>query len=190
MLPILFVHGGADNAYRFDLEIIQRLQRSLGDEFSLGYPRIAGLERIEWQPTFSELSQQFAKLTDDATVIAHSIGGAAVLKLLLSPGIRPIRNLFLLAAPYKAADSHWGEDDFSFPNEFAKRLNTNLRIFIYHSKDDDAIPVGDALCYQQKLPTAQVHLLDGYGHQFSGPLDFLVNDIRSVTGRYSTDKRH
>jgi len=56
MTPILFVHGGGDDAYRFDLQIVQRLREALGSEPSIVYPRIAGLERIERAPTTAELS--------------------------------------------------------------------------------------------------------------------------------------
>jgi uncharacterized protein len=180
MTAVLFVHGGGHNAFGFDLEIERRLQDAIGTDVSIEYPRFVGLERIEWALTFAELSARFASLRHEATVVAHSVGGAAALKVLSGAGNFPIRNLFLLAPPYKAKDSHWGKDDFTFSNDFAECLDVNLRVTIYHSRDDDTIPVDDVLLYRQKLPTAQVHLLDGYGHQFCGPLDFLANDIRST----------
>jgi uncharacterized protein len=151
-MTVLMVHGGGDNAYHFDLEILKRLRVALGTEVAIEYPRIAGLERIEWASTSAELSKQFANLAPSATVVAHSVGGAAALKILSDSNSFPVANLFLLAPPYKAADSHWG----------------------------NTIPVDEALLYKQKLPSARVRLLHGYGHQFSGPLDFLASDIRSA----------
>src|ERR1700738_1648886 len=99
MTPILFVHGGGDNAHHYDLEIVQRLREALGTERSIEYPRVAGLERIEWAPTSAELSERFATLARAATVVAHSVGGAAALKVLSGSDRFPIRNLFLLAPP-------------------------------------------------------------------------------------------
>jgi hypothetical protein len=83
-----------------------------------------------------------------------------------------------LATPYKAEDSHWGIDDFTFPNTFPEDLDPHLSVTIYHSKDDDTIPVDDALLYKRKMPAAHVHLLDGYGHQFRGPMDFLAIHLK------------
>lgn len=178
-MTVLFLHGGGDHAFRFDLEIVTRLREALGTNLQVEYPRIVGLERIEWRPTFDELSERLTELPPNATVVAHSAGGAAVLKILSGSGDFSVRNLFLLAAPYKAEDSHWGIDDFTFSNEFGKSLDPNLNVTIYHSQDDSIIPVNDALLYKAKLPAARMHLLDGYGHQFSGSLRFLANDIRS-----------
>lgn len=181
MKPISFVHGGGDDAYAFDLDIVHRLRHALGPEPPIAYTRIAGLEQIEWTPTVRDLSERFANLARATTVVAHSLGGAAVLKTLSTLDIPLIKNLFLLAPPYKAGDSHWGVDDFTFSDEFACSLHPSLSVTIYYSRDDDIIPFHDATLYQEKLPSAQVRLLDGYGHQFSGPLDFLADDIRSAT---------
>jgi uncharacterized protein len=186
MSRALFVHGGGDDAFHFDLELEARLQNALGDEVEIEYPRFVGLERIEWQPAFDALSACFAGLEPDSIVVAHSIGGAASLKVLSGARKFPIRNLFLLAAPYKAEDSHWGNDDFTFSSDFPKQLDSALGISIYHSKDDDIIPVDDALLYEAKMPTARVHLLEGYGHQFKGSLDVLTHDIRSAIHRKAT----
>ncbi len=82
-------------------------------------------------------------------------------------------SLILLAAPYKAEDSHWPQDDFTFPNDFGKRLSQSLTIAIYHSEEDTVIPSGDARLYKQKLPHAKCMMLRGYGHQFEGDLNSL-----------------
>src|SRR5438270_3929004 len=132
-MTVLFVHGGGNEAFRFDFAIVKRLRAELGPNSPLQYPRVVGLERIEWSSTFAELSEQLRKLAADATVVAHSVGGAAMLKILSSSGNFPIRNVFLLAPPYKAEDSHWGNDDFTFSNNFAQCLDQNLKVTIYHS---------------------------------------------------------
>jgi uncharacterized protein len=181
-VSILFIHGGGDEAFRFDADIVNRLREALRTDLRLEYPHIEGLERIEWEPTSRELTARFAELPRNSTVIAHSVGAAATLKLVSETSTFAIRNLFLLAAPYKGEDSHWGIDDFSFTVHFAKHLE-HVSVWIYHSRDDNIIPVDDALLYKEKLSTANFHLLDGYGHQFSGPLDFLANDIRSAVVR-------
>jgi hypothetical protein len=113
-------------------------------------------------------------------VVAHSVGGAAGLRLL-SAGLDPkLRHLFLLAPPYNGADGEWGDDDFSFPADIARRLPKDLPITLWHSRDDEIIPVASADRYRQKLSHAQVILLDGYGHQFEGSLAFLADAIHGA----------
>lgn len=179
-MAVLFVHGGGDDAFRFDSEIVTRLREAIGPSLRVEYPRIAGLERIEWPPVFADLSERLSALPPDACVVAHSAGGVAMLKILSGLLKPPIRNLFLLATPYKAEDSHWGIDDFTFPSDFPDCLDQNVNVTIYHSKDDTTIPVEDAILYQRKMPKARVRLLDGYGHQFTGSLDFLASDIHDA----------
>ncbi|MBV9646152.1 MAG: alpha/beta fold hydrolase [Candidatus Eremiobacteraeota bacterium] len=176
-MPVLFIHGGGDNAYAFDSELVQRLRAAL-PHVPIAFPRVEGLEKIEWHETFQQLSQTLAATTPDTIVVAHSIGGAAVLKVLSTIDRLAIRNLVVLAAPYKADDSHWGNDDFTFPSDFAERLKP-LLITMYHSRDDEVIPVEDALVYAKKLPCATVRILDGYGHQFVKTLDFLADDVNA-----------
>ena len=175
----LFVHGGGADAYRFDADIVRRLRETLAGTVELEYPRVAGLERIEWPSTNAQLAPLLAALPGDAVLVAHSAGAVAAVKILSGSDTFAVRRVFLLAAPYKAEDSHWGIDEFTFPNDFAKRLRPYMELTIYHSKDDATIPVNDALLYKAKLPAARVDILDGYGHQFSGPLGFLANAIRT-----------
>lgn len=105
-----------------------------------------------------------------------------MLKLLSLDNNSRVTDVFLLAPPYKAEDSHWGEDDFTFPNDFGVRLRERIKIHLYHSDDDAVIPFSDALFYRKTLPWATLTTFQGYGHQFDGPLDSLAADIRSAAG--------
>lgn len=177
---VLFVHGGADEAYRYDREIADRLQQSLGTEPVVRFPCIEGLEQLDWAAVEQQLGTALRELPAGSVVVAHSIGAAAVLKLL-SAGLDPkLAHLFLLAPPYNGADGQWGDSDFAFPADFARRLPGDLPITIWHSEDDEAIPADDARRYAEKLSAAQVHFLDGYGHQFTGSLSFLADAIGAV----------
>jgi hypothetical protein len=51
-------------------------------------------------------------------------------------------------------------------------------ILFIHS--DEIIAVASAERHRQKLTQAQVILLDGYGHHFTGSLDFLADAIRGA----------
>ena len=181
MSPLLFVHGGGDDAYRWDKKIADRLQAVLGSSRPLACPHLEGLEALDWRAVAHELGDALSALPPDAVVVAHSVGAAAVLKLLTT-GLDPhLNHLFLLAAPYNGADGEWGDSDFAFPADFAKRLPKGLPVTLYHSEDDEVIPVESAYRFAEKLPSAMLVILDGYGHQFTGKLDFLADALRGAS---------
>ena len=179
-MTVLFVHGGGDQAYDWDRKVADRLQRALGPVPQLVVPHLTGLEDLDWPATERQLGGMLRELSSGAIVVAHSVGGSATLKLLAG-GLDPkLRHLFLLAAPYNGADGEWGDDDFSFPANFAHNLPRGLPITLWHSRDDDIIPVDSAEHYRRKLSQGRVHLLDGYGHQFEGSLAFLADAIHGA----------
>jgi len=178
---LMFVHGGGDEAYKYDKQIVDRLQAALGSEMPIAFPFIKGLETLDWPAASAELGDALRTLPAGAIVVAHSVGASAVLKLLAG-GIDPrLAHLFLLAPPYNGADGEWGDDDFSFPADFARSLPRDLPITLWHSRDDDIIRVANAERYRQKLSQAQIILVDGYGHQFEGSLAFLADAIRGAS---------
>lgn len=180
MTALLFVHGGGDDAFAWDKDIADRLQAALGADLPMDVPLIPGLETLDWSSVGSQLGAALDSLPAGAIVIAHSVGAAAVLKLL-AEGLDPrLAHLFLLAPPYNGADGEWGDSAFAFPTNFAKRLPKNLPVTLYHSDDDDIIPVESAHRYAAKMPAAKIVILDGFGHQFTQPLTFLAKAIRGA----------
>lgn len=180
MTTLLFVHGGGDDAYRWDKDMADRLQEALGPDLPLSVPLVQGLETLDWPSVASQLGAALGALPAGAVVIAHSVGAAAILKLLVE-GIDPrLAHLFLLAPPYNGSDGEWGDSAFAFSDNFARRLPKSLPITLYHSDDDDIIPVESAHRYAEKMPAAKVVIVDGYGHQFTQSLTFLANAIRGA----------
>jgi len=177
---MLFVHGGGDEAYDYDRKIAERLQQALGAPHQVACPHIPALEQLDWPAVETQLGKRLDALPAGAIVIAHSVGGAATLKLLSAGRDPKLRHLFLLAPPYNGADGEWGDDDFAFPADFAAHLPRDLPITLLHSRDDEIIPVANAKRYRRKLTPARIILLDGYGHQFTGPLDFLADAIHGA----------
>jgi len=176
-IPVLFVHGGGDDAYAYDRKIVERLRQALGAAAPISLPLIAGLEALDWPAVQAQLGEALDGMPAGAVVIAHSVGASAMLKLLCERRDPKLRQLLLLAPPYNGADGEWDDDDFAFPTNFASHLPRHLEITIWHSRDDEIIPVANAERYRQKLTRARIILLDGYGHQFEGPLGFLADAI-------------
>lgn len=165
---LLFVHGAGPGAYEEDRPLASHVQSTQADRNRFSYPRIVGLERFNWSKTKTEISEALAGLDDGATVVAHSAGGAAVLKVLGSqPELARLRALHLVAIPYMVADGEWGEEESALEIDFARRLPKIDSIRLYHSRDDEIIPFAHLSRYGEKLPQADCIELDGFGHQFS-----------------------
>lgn len=180
MSALLFVHGGGDDAYAWDKKIADRLQALLGDKMPIACPKLDGLEALDWTATARELGAALDDLPAGAIVVAHSVGASAMLKLLSSGTDPKLAHLFLLAPPYNGADGEWGDDAFSFPADFAKRLPPGLPITLWHDEEDETIPVESAHRYAEKMKAAKVVIVHDYGHQFEGSLAFLATAIRKA----------
>ena len=50
-------------------------------------------------------------------------------------------------------------------------------MFLYHSRDDEAVPFAHAALYAEKLPRATVQEFDGRGHQFNDDLSEVAQGI-------------
>ncbi len=181
----LFIQGAGEGAYDEDSALADFLRSLEDDPGDLAYPKIEGLEMIDWAKTRKELSDALADLVDGGCVVAHSLGGAAILKLLSEqPDAARIGGLFLVATPYKVTDGEWGTDEFAIDLDFAGRLPDCGTIRLYHSRDDEFVPVDHIDRYGEKLPGAVASVLNGYGHQFSSkPFRELAEDIEKMRAR-------
>lgn len=176
---ILFVQGAGEGAHREDAPLAGFVRSLTQNPAAVAYPEITGLETLKWSLAATELKAAITDLAEGGSLVAHSLGGAAVLKLL-SQGLRAPRigGLFLVATPYKCKDGEWGNDDFALENEFADRLTDVGTIYLYHSRDDEFVPVDHIERYAKKITRAEVRVVDGQGHQFtSRRFDELANDL-------------
>lgn len=165
---IIVVQGAGEGAYDEDAPLAEYVRGVVEDPASVAYPKIKGLEELDWSQAELELKSALNGLSEGGIVIAHSLGGAAILKLLSSGADHPrIDGLFLIATPYKCKDGEWGTDDFALENDFGARLPKIGTLHLYHGRDDDFVPLAHIERYAQKLPQAHVEVVDGQGHQFT-----------------------
>ncbi len=115
-------------------------------------------------------------------LIGHSLGGSVLLKYLTDTlSARPIRGLFLVATPYWGG-TDWESDDFTLRAGYADAIPADLPVFLYHSRDDDVVPVAHAERYRAEIPHAVLRLVDGRGHEFGDGLPELIEDLDTHTG--------
>ena len=179
---IIVIQGAGEGAYDEDRPLADFVQDLAADDDDFAYPKIDGLETLNWSRAAAEIAAAFDGVGDGCKVVAHSLGGAALLKLLSEGGKLPrIDGLFLVATPYKCKDGEFGTDAFALDNGFAARLPSIGRIQFYHGRDDDFLQVSHVERYAEKLPHAIIEIVDGQGHQFADkPFTELARDMATL----------
>lgn len=177
---VLFIQGGGQGAHEADGELVVYLQNGLGAEYDVLYPKMPNLENPEYEPWKIQARKELAALDGEVMLVGHSLGGSVLLKYLSEKtSEKSIAGLFIFAAPYWGAKD-WQIDEFTLREDFSAKLPQILRIFLYHSRDDEVVPFAHLAHYAEKLPRATVRALDGRGHLFNAGFPELVDDIKSL----------
>jgi len=179
---VLFVQGGGQGAHEEDAALAASLERALGDEYEVCFPRMPEEADPNVESWKRKISAELSRLSGKAIVVGHSVGGAILLRYLAEEEVKtPIAGLFLLAAPSRDEDQ-WNYDDLKLPRNLAEKLASIPRIFLYHSRDDEVVPFAHLALHGARLPQAILRASDGRGHQFGNDLSDVARDIQSVSG--------
>src|SRR4051812_30249563 len=79
---VLFIQGGGNGGYEADAKLVASLQKALGKDYELNYPR---MQTDEAAPDFGWLEQigrEIGKLRNDFILVGHSLGASFLLKYL------------------------------------------------------------------------------------------------------------
>ncbi|MFH2106383.1 MAG: alpha/beta hydrolase [Candidatus Micrarchaeota archaeon] len=97
-----------------------------------------------WFEVFDKYKEEF---TEDAILVAHSLGGAFALRILEKSKVK-IRATFLVAAPIGILPIRNYEGDKPFigkPFDWKKIKNNSRKFFVFHSEDDPMVSVGNGV---------------------------------------------
>jgi predicted alpha/beta hydrolase family esterase len=179
-VQVLFVQGaGPDVHDGWDRKLVDSLERELGPDYRVRYPRMPeehDPRYAAWKPA---LLRELDSLGDGAILIGHSVGGTMLLHVLAerAPSVQP-RALMLIAAPF-IGDGGWPSDEIQPRTDFA--LPAGLSVFLYHGSDDKTVPTAHVRLYAGAIPQATVRMLAGRDHQLNNDLGDVARDIRSLT---------
>jgi predicted alpha/beta hydrolase family esterase len=144
---VLFIQGGGEDAHdKWDDKIVESLERELGSDYAIRYPRMPH----EADPTYAAwkaaLKRQFDRRDDGAILIGHSIGGTILIRTLADePPTLTFAGIFLIAAPF-VGDGGWQSEDIKPLSDLGARLSEQTPI------------------YTQAIPQAVVRRLSGRDH--------------------------
>ena len=159
----------------------ETLGTSLGTDFEVVMPKMPNslnAKYLEWKIYFDKLVPFFNK---EVVLVGNSLGSLFLAKYL-SENVLPkkILGLFLVGAPYDAADSEYSLADFTIPKNLNGLSKQSQNIHFYYSSDDPIIPRPDMDKYKTALPQVQFSLLDDRGHFTQESFPELVEDIKKA----------
>ena len=178
---ILFVHGAGEGAHAEDQALATYLKNAIAPDYTVRYPRFCGLENAAYDVWKDEMATELGTFGDPNIVVAHSLGGAAMLKYLAQERRDLLlAGLFLIGTPFTCGNGDWG-DDFAVPVDFASSLPKIGAIVLYHSEDDEWVPYSHLARWADKLPGSKSRRFTDRGHAFSAKaFPELIDDIRSL----------
>jgi predicted alpha/beta hydrolase family esterase len=178
---VLLVHSsGPQGPGEGSAPFAARLREELGPGYEVLFPIMPDPENPHYAPWSERLGEVLAELDAPVVLVGHSLGGSVALKLLSEGGGQEgIAGLVLVATPF------WGESDWeaewALPKGWPDRATVLPPTVLFHSRDDDEIPVASLDLYARRLPDAEARPLDGNGHLYDrGDLTEIVEAIRSL----------
>ncbi|MEO5808091.1 alpha/beta fold hydrolase [Devosia sp.] len=180
---ILFVQGGGSGAHdAWDNHLVDDLQRRLGPDFAIRYPRLPQEDDPDFARWSAALADELASLEDDAIIVAHSIGATILINAIAkSPPAVRLGGIFLLAAPF-IGPGGWPSGDVKPDPKLGDATPKGVPIFFYHGSSDDTASPEHAELYARAVPQAVVRRLAGRDHQLNNDLTEVAADIRSLAG--------
>jgi predicted alpha/beta hydrolase family esterase len=181
MAQLLFIQGGGAGAHDdWDSKLVASLERVLGAEWDIRYPRMPN----EADPTFAAwkpaIERHLAELSDGAVLVGHSLGGAMLVNALAErPPAKRIGALVLVAAPF-VGEGGWPGEEFTTPADVGARLPKGMPVHVFHGERDETAPSAHARLYGHAIPPAEIHLLPGRDHQLGNDLTEVAAVIRSI----------
>ena len=179
---VLFVQGGGPRVHdEWDNRLVESLERELGPEYVVHYPRMPHEADPKYPDWKAALKQEFAGLDDGAILVGHSIGGTILIRTLADdPPRRTIGGIVLIAAPF-VGDGGWPSDDIEPLTDLGARLPAHTPIYLYHGSKDETAPFGHVELYAKSMPQAVVRRLAGRDHQLDNNMSEVAADIRRVS---------
>ena len=177
---ILFIQGGGEKGYEVDAKLVTSLQKELGNDYDVLYPKLKTNESMTDFGWLQQLGQKISNIKGEMILVGHSLGASMLLKFISENEIKnKISGIFLISTPFWSGNEDWVQG-LKLKEDFADKLPKNVPIFLYHCRDDKEIPIDHLAIYKQKLPNAIVREIKIGGHQLNNDLSLVAKDIKSL----------
>jgi hypothetical protein len=182
-VPVLFLHSsGPQGPGEGSEPFARRLQEELGEGYEVRFPVMPGTaEDPHYEPWRDRLASELEMLEGKSILFGHSLGGSVALKYCAERGFEErVAGLISVATPFWGTDEDW-ELEWALPEGFPREGPSLPPTTLFHSRDDDVIPFAHLERYAKRLPSAEVHPLDGYGHLYErGDLSPILDAVGAL----------
>lgn len=182
---LLFVQGGGgENAHdAWDSKLVENLQRALGPEYEIRYPRMPDEDDPKFAPWKAALCKEFDKLGDEALLVGHSIGATILVHSLAEePLKRPPAGLFLVSMPF-IGEGGWPSDEIKPKPDLGGKLPAQCPVYLYHGDADETVPIKHVELSAKAIPQAVLRKLAGRDHQLDNDMSEVAADILELSAR-------
>ena len=178
---ILFVHSAGPQGHHEGSDYLVRyLIDALGPGYRIWLPDMPDPENPHYVNWKARLKKEFASIEDEVILVGHSLGASVLLKYLSEERLQQrVAGLFLIGAVYWGKKD-WEVKEYVLKRNFSSKLPSMGRIFLYHSSDDEVVPISHVRYFANELPKATVREFEHRGHLFGRGLPELVEDIKGL----------
>jgi predicted alpha/beta hydrolase family esterase len=166
---------------RYGLGWKDTITSDLGDNYDVflpSMPNSSNAQYNEWKIWFEKV---LAAMPQKLILVGHSMGGIFLAKYLSENTINnEILALFLVAAPYTSTPEE-NLASFELGNNFSSLNNASENIVLYHSQDDEVVPIADLYEYLKQLPNAEAVTFNDRGHFLQEHFPELVEKIKHLS---------
>jgi predicted alpha/beta hydrolase family esterase len=182
---VLFVQGGGEGTHdEWDDKLVASLERELGADYEVLYPRMPDEGDPQYASWQVALENELGALRDGAILIGHSIGGTILINVLVdvlaeqttkwTPG-----GVFLICAPF-VGEGGWPSEDVASMSDLGRRLPARVPIYLYFGSKDDTVPLEHAALYESAIPSAVIRRLASRDHQLNNDLSEVAADVHAL----------
>jgi uncharacterized protein len=180
---VLFIQGAGVGAYHEDKKLSGSLQQALGAGYDVRYPRMPDEDNAPYEEWKQQIETELAAMSGPVLLVCHSVGVSILAKCLTEISVNtPIAGIFLASTPYSGGDGwqYEGYQQLELPKDLAAKLPQDTPIFLYHSQDDEIVPLSHLALYAIFLPKAIIREIASGGHQFNDDLTMIAKDIMAL----------
>jgi len=178
---VLFVHSAGPQGYHEGSDyLVSYLRHALGGQYKVLFPMMPDPENPTYASWKAQLKKEITAIDNEAILIGHSLGASVLLKFLTEEQLhKSIAGLFLIGAVYWGKEN-WEVTEYELHENFMFNLPPIPQIYLYHSRDDQVVPVTHLMYYADALPMATIREFENRGHLFGKGLPELAEDIKRL----------
>lgn len=178
---VLFIHSAGPQGHHEGSDfLVTHLRKALGEEYEIHFPKMPDPENPHYKLWSKKLKKELSSMTGEKILVGHSLGGSILLKYLSEEEpTKKVAGLFVVAAPFWGKED-WDVEEYKLQENFSSHLEGVEKVYLYHSKDDEVVPVAHLAYYTKELPYSTPRQVTNRGHLFGKGLPELVEDIKRL----------